>query len=138
MEKLIRDNTFKQFMVMNKLHKTEDYQEFKSRFDLVNKRSNIIAGLICFYSIYILNNIYESRLRVYENTADLINSNIIKNYSKINYKMHFAVIIPLIGILYYFRKKSKVIDIEFQNVIKERYYDDTDFDLSNYKITLRQ
>lgn len=135
-EESIKDRTFKQFVMMNNLQNSEEYEIFKDRFDKAKKRSQIIMGLMCFYSMFILNNVYENQINTYQNTTDLINNKLTK-YSKINFKLHFIVMTPLIGLLYYSKIKGNKIQEEFNKVLKDKYYDEDMFNLNDFKITLR-
>jgi hypothetical protein len=135
LNRAIKDNSFKHFLLVNRLYQSEEYDMFKSRFDKVRQRINITMGIICFYSMYILMNVYESKMRIYETTADLI-SNKKTFLTKINYKMHFAVMLPLIGILYYLKGKRQIVDDEFEKVVKEKYFDET-IDYNYVKVSLR-
>jgi hypothetical protein len=135
LNKRIRDNSFRQFLLVNKLYQSEEYNSFKDRFEKISKRLNVTMGGIIFYSMYILMNVYESKLRIYETTADLISDK--KTYlGKINYKLHFTVMLPLFGIIYYLKKKRNLIEDDFHKVIKDKYFDDS-IDFNYVKVTLR-
>jgi hypothetical protein len=135
LDKKITDNSFRQFLLINKLYQSDEYYSFKDRFQKISKIFNVTLGGIIFYSMYILMNAYESKLRIYETTADLISDKKIY-LGKINYKLHFKIMLPLFGIVYYLKIKRNLIEDDFHKIIKDKYFDDS-IDFNYVKISLR-
>ncbi len=128
----IEKNTLEQFLKINKVVLSEDYDKFKPKIDKNIKRIELVQGFLTFYSIYFMINLYESKKTIFDKTADLINKT-PRKLAIFNYKLHLIVFTSLFTALFFLFSKSKRINNEFRQKLREKYFQEG-FDLSNVRI----
>jgi hypothetical protein len=133
LEEKIREKSFKLFNTENEIRNLPEYEEYIYQTRNIEKKIKFGFSLTVFYAIYLLVNVYEGKVKAYDNVNDLINNKVSSRLNKINFKYHLMFAVPLSVFLYYYINKNRKLHNNFEKYIRNKYFD-SEFDMDSLHI----
>ena len=118
-DKLIKD-AFKYLYYSQKMKHAPEFKEHRQKMEEIDHNIKILSMMGTLYTIYLIFKKIDLRMTYYDRIDDIIKDK-PRKLNLINKPFHFSMILTSFSLLYWNISKSRRLEKEYQDVLKQKY-----------------